>query len=132
MDFSEREPAEEQRQPSPDEVDLLTAFTRLGAGLVFLAALVAATVGWCLIGGTGHFEATAWYLKCGLCLGWAAAVTAGVNHAMREREGWRGSARRWIGYAILISIAMGCVTYYYHLQEPPDEEVLEEESTARL
>lgn len=132
MDFSERDPAEGGRQPPPAEVDLLTVLTRLGAGLIFLAAFVAVTVGWRLIGGASHFEMTAWYLKCGLCLGWAAAVTGAVNRAMREREAWRGSARRWIAHAILISIAMGCVTYYYHLQEPPEEEMAEEEATARL
>ena len=114
------------------EIDLQGVLVRLGTALTFLIAFVAAVTGWYLIGGTGHFEVTAWYLKSGLCLAWAASVTAAVHKCLKPETNWQTKAARWVMAAVLISVAMGSVTYYYHLQEPPDEEATDEESTARL
>jgi hypothetical protein len=127
MDFVENKP-----EQGDSGLDLLTMLIRLGLALVFLVSFAIAIGGWCLIGGTGHFEITAWYWKCGLCLGWALAMTAAVRPALIQRDGWQARTKRWLGVVLLISIAMGSVTYYYHLQEPPEEDIVDEQSTAQL
>jgi hypothetical protein len=59
-------------------------------------------------------------------------MTAAAYPCLLQRDGWQARAKRWIGVALLISAAMGSVTYYYHLQEPPEEELQDDQSTARL
>ena len=113
-------------------VGMETLVTRLGAGLSFVAAFAAGTTGWYMIGGAYHFDITPWYFKCALCFGWAAAVSLAVASSLSRPKAWNLRTLRWAAVALLLAIAMGSVTYYCHLNEPPEEEAPQDETPSQL
>ena len=114
------------------DLDWREVLARLGAGLAFLLALRVALSGWSMIGGPDHFDITPWYWKLLLCGGWAVAAARILYSAATQRRIWNPDSRRWVVSALALMLVMGTVTYYYHLQEPQEEEAGDEEPAAQL
>jgi len=95
---------------------------RLILAVEFLLALVATTVVWEEVGGQGHLDLMPWYTKLGL-IGGFCWTFVGFSGAIARPGKWR--TRRslmWLGAVIALLVAMGSVTYYYHLHEPADDD----------
>jgi hypothetical protein len=88
----------------------------------FLLALIAVFTTWSQVGGQGHLDLMAWYLKLSLGLAMAYAIVRATWAAAGDQHGWNGRTLRWIGILALLATAAGTVTYYYHVYEPADEE----------
>jgi len=90
------------------------------AGEFLLALLVVFDV-WSQVGGQGHLDLIAWYVKFACAFAMAACIV-GFTAAIAEREKiWNVRTRLWFLCMLLIATAMGGITYYYHLHETPDE-----------
>lgn len=100
--------------------------------LVFLISFGAGLIGWYLIGGPGHFEMMGWHVKLVLSVAFAAAVTKLARASTLEDRAWNRRSLRWLGYVITLAVLMATATYYYHLQEPIEEEMVPEESESPL
>jgi hypothetical protein len=114
---AEETPAPQQQAP----VALGPSWLRLAYAFEFLVALIATFVLWGEVGGQGHLDLIPWYTKLVLGLGmtWSAVrFTAGLTE---EQHAWNTRTRRWLTALIVIGVAMGGITYYYHLHEAPDQ-----------
>jgi hypothetical protein len=97
-------------------------FLRIVYAAEFLLALIAVFTAWSQVGGQGHLDLMAWYLKLSLGLAMAYAIVRATSAASGEERGWNGKTLRWIGVLALLAAVAGVITYYYHLYEPSDEE----------
>jgi hypothetical protein len=95
---------------------------RLAYALEFLVALIAIISLWSEVGGEGHLDLMPWYAKLGCILGlaWCSMrFTAGI---VEQQKVWTRRTVSWFAGILLFCIAMGGITYYYHLHEDPDDE----------
>lgn len=95
----------------------------------FLLAIVAVFTLWSQVGGQGHLDMMTWQVKLLLGAGLSAALV-GMTAALMTSE--RVLSRRvvvWTVLAVLLAVAMGLVTMYYHVHEATDDSD-EESSTA--
>jgi len=99
---------------------------------VFLLALVAVYTVWSQVGGQGHLDQMAWYLKGPIGIVMAYAIMRATAAAAAEDRGWNSRALRWTGIVALLAAAAGAVTYYTHLYEPADEDTDEQTTTSQL
>jgi|SRR5581483_1990509 len=97
-------------------------FLRIVYVAEFLLALIAVFTAWSQIGGQGHLDQMAWYLKLMLGFSISYAIVRATQAAVTGEKGWNSQARRWAGFVVLLAVAAGLVTYYAHLYEPADEE----------
>jgi hypothetical protein len=104
-------------------------FLRIVYVAEFLLALIAVFTAWSQIGGQGHLDQMAWYLKLTLGVSMAYAIVRATAAAASGERGWNSQARRWTGFVVLLAIAAGLATYYAHLYEPADEEDEEDTTT---
>ena len=88
----------------------------------FLLAIIAVFTAWSQIGGQGHLDQMAWYLKLPLGLLMPYAIVRATSAAVSEDHRWNARALRWTGILALLAILAGLATYYTHLYEPADEE----------
>jgi hypothetical protein len=97
------------------------SWLRMAYALEFLIALIAIFMVWSEVGGQGHMDLLPWYIKlaCSLSLAWCGVrfTAALVEH----EKTWNQHTLVWFTGMILVAIAMGGITYYYHLHEVPDE-----------
>lgn len=100
---------------------MYTAWLKIGYTCEFLLAVIAVYTAWSQVGGQGHLDLMPWYAK--LVLGCAVSATiVGLTSAMAREE--RASNRRtgyWAIVLLLLALAMGAITYYYHLHEAVDD-----------
>jgi len=105
---------------SPASVN--ASLLRLAYALEFLVALIAIISLWSEVGGEGHLDLMPWYTKLGCILGlaWCSMrFTAGI---VEQQKLWTRRTVSWFAGILLFCIAMGGITYYYHLHEDPDDE----------
>jgi hypothetical protein len=120
----EGQPAEAAAAPAiaaVPENPIAPHWLRLGLSVEFLVALIAVTVTWEEIGGQGHLDLMPWYIKLVTIVGFCW-VFVRFSAALARPGKWR--TRRSLGwlFAVLAMVAaMGLITYYYHLHEPPDD-----------
>ncbi len=97
--------------------------------LEFLVAIDAVYTFWSEVGGQVHLDLMFWPWKLGLGVG-AAAVVVLITGQLARNEG-RLTRRALMQCSLLIAIVLvaGVVTYYYHLNEPPDENDNSDEDT---
>src|SRR5438477_6936512 len=88
----------------------------------YLLALIAVFTTWSQVGGQGHLDLMAWYLKLSLGLAIAYAIVRATSAAAGAERGWNGKTLRWIGILAVLAAVAGVITYYYHLYEPGDEQ----------
>jgi hypothetical protein len=95
---------------------------RLFYAIEFLIALVATFTVWSQVGGQYHLDLMAWYWKLCLGVGIAFASVKATAAAVKGQRPWNSRTLRWISLILALAIACGVITYYYHLNEPPDDE----------
>jgi hypothetical protein len=116
--LSEENPVVEPGTP----VVSVPSWIRLAYALEFLIALNAILNLWSEAGGQGHLDLMPWYIKLACIVGsaWCCVMfTAGI---VEQRKIWTRRTIAWFAGIILIAIAMGGITYYYHLHEEPDDD----------
>jgi hypothetical protein len=119
--LAEQTPVQETKTPN---------WLRLAYALEFLIALIAILSLWSEIGGQGHLDLMPWYIKlvCIVGLAWCCVrFTAGI---VEQQELWTPRTAGWFTGILLFCVAMGGITYYYHLHEQPDED--DEDTTAAV
>jgi hypothetical protein len=89
--------------------------------LEFLIATDAVFTMWSEVGGQYHLELMFWPWKLGLGLGAATLVV--LITAQMARNGGEFTRRARLQSLLLIAVVVlaGLVTYYYHLNEPTDQ-----------
>jgi len=101
---------------------VVPSWMRLAYAVEFLVALIAVLNVWSEVGGQGHLDLMPWYIKL-TCLGGMAwclvRFTAGM---VEQKQVWTRRTVAWFAAILLIGIAMGGITYYYHLHEPSDDD----------
>lgn len=106
--------------PAKASARLNPSWLRLAYALEFLIALIAIINLWSEIGGA-HLDLMPWYTKlvCILGLDWCCVrFTAGL---VQQQKVWTRRTVCWFAGILLFSIAMGGITYYYHLHEELDD-----------
>lgn len=82
----------------------------------FLVAVQSVLAFWSQVGGQYHLDLMFWPWKFGLSLAAALLITRMTAAFLRGRNPWR------LGLLLALTVGLaGYVTYYYHLNEPTDE-----------
>ncbi len=115
-------------QSSSNPSSLNRGWLRLAYALEFFIALIAIVSLWSEIGGEGHLDLMPWYLKLGCISGLAWCCVRFTASLVEQQEVWTRRSIAWFAGILLFCIAMGGITYYYHLHEDPDDG--DEDSTA--
>ena len=88
----------------------------------FLIALQVVFTFWSEVGGQYHLDLMYWAWKFGVSLAAALLITA-ITAALVRREGVVTGRIYVLAALLLATMAVaGCVTYYYHLNEPDDQD----------
>ena len=98
------------------------SWMRLAYAIEFLVALIAILSVWSEVGGQGHLDLMPWHIKlaCVFGLAWCSVrFTAGI---VEQKNVWTRRTIAWFVGILLFGIAMGGITYYYHLHEGPEDE----------
>jgi hypothetical protein len=82
----------------------------------FLLALVAIFTAWSEIGGQTALDVMHWGWKLGFSLALAAGIVGYTAAIVSEERIASARAARWLVAVLLLTIAMGVVTYYYALE----------------
>jgi hypothetical protein len=123
-----------QASPAPAPLSAASinlSWLRLAYALEFLIALIAIVSLWSEIGGEGHLDLMPWYTKlvCIAGLAWCGMrFTAAI---VEQQKLWTWRTVRWFAGIVLFCVAMGAITYYYHLHEEPDDDS-DENTTAAM
>jgi hypothetical protein len=106
---------------------------RLALVLEFLLAIVAVFVLWGQVGGQDHLDYMPWYWKLVPALGLAFATVQATAAALEAEKPWNSKSLGWLTVVAAWMVLMGAVTYYYHVNEPVEEdEPASIESTRRV
>lgn len=97
------------------------ALLRLFYAIEFMVALVATYTTWSQVGGQGHLDLMAWYWKALLGFAVAYATVKATAAAVNHPRAWNARTLKWLSIVLALALACGAVTYYYHMNEPPDE-----------
>ena len=89
--------------------------------LEFLLAWMSILTLWSEVGGQGHLDLLPWYTKLACVVGWAGCCVGFTASIVEQKKFWTRRTIRWFAGVILVAIAMGGITYYYHLHEEPDD-----------
>jgi hypothetical protein len=106
----------------PGALVFAPSWLRLAYAVEFLVALVAILNVWSEVGGQGHLDLMPWYIKlaCIVGLAWCCVrFTAGL---VEQSKVWTLRTIAWFAGILLVGIAMGGITYYYHLHEEPEDD----------
>jgi hypothetical protein len=95
---------------------------RLAYTLEFLLAIDAVLSLWSQVGGQGHLDLLPWYAKLVLVTAFASCIVGFTASIVEQSRAWTGRTVRWISGMLLIALAMGLITFYFHLHEVPDEQ----------
>jgi hypothetical protein len=98
------------------ELSPIQRLLRAVYGIEFLIALFATFEFWSEVGGQSHLDLMPWWWKALLSSGVAASVVKLTVSSVRKQT------LIWIAVLALLLFAGGMVTYYYHLNEPRDQD----------
>jgi hypothetical protein len=100
--------------------------------LEFLIALEVVLTFWSQVGGQYHLDLMYWPWKFGVSIACAALIT-GITADVARGSGVV-TRRAVVFFSLLIAtmVLAGVVTYYYHLNEPADEDQNSTEEPARV
>ncbi len=115
--------------PTPPEKPVLNpALLRLAYTFEFWIVLLTIYTVWSQVGGQGHLDLIAWYIKlaCGVAVAWCSLrMTKGM---VENARAWNRVSVRWF-LAVLVLVAIAAsITYWYHLHEVPEEPGTDENS----
>jgi hypothetical protein len=115
------EPIIELATPVVSPASSMMAWRRFAYTVEFLVALLATFDVWSQVGGQGHLDLIAWYIKFTCAFAMALCIVR-FTAAMAEQDKlWNRHSRLWFSAMLFIAIFMGGITFYYHLHEVPDE-----------
>lgn len=100
------------------------ALARLLYIIEFFLALLAVLTLWSQAGGQTHLDLMPWHVKLSLSLAMAVASVKATAAAVSTHRAWNRLTIAWLTIVVLLGIVMGMITYYYHLNEPRDEDDL--------
>jgi hypothetical protein len=107
--------------PAPSLAAPVMSWRRFAYAVEFLVALLTIFDVWSQVGGQGHLDLIAWYLKFACAFAMASCIV-GFTAGMAEQEKfWNRRTRRWFLGMLTVAMAMGMITFYYHLHEVSDE-----------
>ncbi len=106
---------------------IAASWLRLAYAVEFLIALIAILNVWSEIGGQGHLDLMPWYIKLTCIVGLAWCCTRFTAGIVEQSKVWTRRTIAWFAAILLFGIAMGGITYYYHLHEEPQDD---EDTTA--
>ncbi len=89
---------------------------RLVYAFEFLIALVAIFTAWSEIGGQAALDLMNWGWKLGLSVTLAGTIVAYTAAVVSEDSIWTMRSARWLTAIVVVTLALGVVTYYYALQ----------------
>ena len=104
------------------------SWLRLAYALEFLVALIAILGLWSEVGGQGHLDLMPWYIKLFCLVGTAWCCGRFTASLVEQSKIWTPRTVAWFAGILLFGIAMGGITYYYHLHEEPEGD--DEDTTA--
>ncbi len=84
------------------------------------------------MGGQGHLELLPWYVKLICVLGSAWCCVRFTAAIVEQAAAWNRRSIGWLAGIILFGIAMGGITYYYHLNEEQNDDADDTTATATL
>ena len=105
---------------------------RLAYSLEFLVAVIAILALWSEVGGQGHLDLMAWYVKLACVVGLAWCAVRFTASTVEHPKFWCPRSIAWFLGIILLVITMATITYYYHLHEEPDQDTDEPSPTAEI
>ncbi|HLG99042.1 MAG TPA: hypothetical protein VKX49_22210 [Bryobacteraceae bacterium] len=108
------------------------SWVRLAYAFEFLLALLVVLTLWSEVGGQSHLDMMPWYAKLiGLvaCAWCCVRFTAGL---VEEQSPWNRRAVAWLSALLLVICAMAAITFYYHLQEGPDQDDSDETTATAM
>lgn len=82
----------------------------------FFLAVIAIFTAWSEIGGQTTLDAMPWGWKFGLGLGLSAACVGYTAAAVSQDSIWAKSVSKWLAAIIVLTLAIGLVTYFYAFQ----------------
>ena len=98
----------------------------------FLIALQAIFALWSQVGGQYHLDLMFWPWKLGIALASAGLIVA-ITATLVQNEGAIGRRTLLFGALLILTLILaGVVTYYYHVNEPVDQQDDSDEEPARI
>ena len=107
-------------------------FLRIVYVAEFLLALIAVYTVWSEVGGQGHLDQMAWYLKLPIGTLMAYATVRATSAAVSNEHAWNSRTLRWTGIVVLLIALAGAITYLTHIYEPADEDNQDQTTTSMM
>ena|ERR1700722_19200156 len=98
----------------------------------FLIAIQVVFTFWSQVGGQYHLDLMFWPWKFGLSLAAAGLIVAITGSLVQNNGAITRFALTLCSFLILVVLVAGMVTYFYHLNEPPDQDSQQDDEPARI
>jgi hypothetical protein len=98
----------------------------------FLIAVQAIYTIWSEVGGQYHLDLMFWPWKLGIGLVSAGLIVAITANLVRNEGKITGRALMFGSFLIVIFIVAGVVTYYYHVNEPTDQDEDQDDEPSKI
>ncbi|MEQ1948223.1 MAG: hypothetical protein ABL995_13600 [Bryobacteraceae bacterium] len=90
---------------------------RLAYVALFLLAMLTVWTVWSQVGGQGHLDLMPWYAKLLLSVSLSWVTVMGTAAAVSQKQVWNRTVIVYVVLGLLLTAAMGTLTYYYHMHE---------------
>jgi hypothetical protein len=98
----------------------------------FLIAIQTIFTFWSEVGGQYHLDLMFWPWKFGLSISAAALIVAITSNLVQNRGAITRLALTLCSFLIVVLVVAGLVTWFYHLNEPPDQDNQPGDEPARI
>jgi hypothetical protein len=98
----------------------------------FLIAIQAIFTLWSQVGGQYHLDLMFWPWKLGLSMAAAGLIVAITANVARNEGQITRRALLFCSFLIAVLLAAGVVTYYYHVNEPADQDEDQDDSPVKI
>ena len=100
--------------------------------LEFLIAVQAIFTIWSEVGGQYHLDLMFWPWKLGISMASAGLIVAVTANLVRNDGQITRRVLMFCSFLIAIFVAAGVLTYYYHLNEPADQDQEQDDEPAKI
>lgn len=98
----------------------------------FLIAVQAIYTIWSEVGGQYHLDLMFWPWKLGIGIASAGLIVAITANLVRNEGRITGRALLFCSFLITIFIVAGVVTYYYHVNEPTEQDEDQDDEPSKI
>jgi hypothetical protein len=98
------------------ELEMTSRLLRALYVFEFFVALIAIFTAWSEVGGQAALDLMHWGWKFGLGFGLATALVGYTAAVVSNDRLWTLRSARWVTIIVLLTLAIGVITYYYALQ----------------